>query len=420
ELLENATRFSPPEHKVALTADRGADGGLLIEVVDQGLGMTPAELATVNARLAAAGTVGPETTRRMGLFVVGRLAALHGVTVRLRATGAAGRHAGVTASVHVPGALVLADLARPIGAGRLAPAGRNGHTRPPVVPVVPAQASTPIFEQVVTSWFTEPPAKPVVRRNGAKGPAQWPAAGERSEEVSEPEENPAAEPPAAHRAPDSPAATEAAVNRIASVEAEWPGGAEGSEVHGAESAASTVDRIAPVEGARAETRAVHGTGSAEPADRIAPVEAGWPSRAETPAAHRAAPAEQTAFAEAASRTHRAETAPAHAADPTLRSAPTPVGEWDTPADRTRQAAESALKPPAAQNLTDAGLPTRRPGAQLAPGAVVPRVREQAGGTFRDAAAVRSSLSRHYQGMRAARLESAARTEQSGKDEVDPR
>jgi hypothetical protein len=34
--------------------------------------------------------------------------------------------------------------------------------------------------------------------------------------------------------------------------------------------------------------------------------------------------------------------------------------------------------------------------------------------------VRSSLSRHYQGMRAARMESAARAEQSGKDEVDPR
>ena len=102
ELLENATRFSPPEHKVALTADRGADGGLLIEVVDQGLGMTAAELTTVNDRLAAAGTVGPETTRRMGLFVVGRLAALHGVTVRLRATGPGTRHGGVTASVHVP------------------------------------------------------------------------------------------------------------------------------------------------------------------------------------------------------------------------------------------------------------------------------------------------------------------------------
>ncbi len=340
ELLENATRFSPPEHKVALTADRGADGGLLIEVVDQGLGMTPAELATVNDRLAAAGTVGPETTRRMGLFVVGRLAALHGVTVRLRATGTAARHAGVTASVHVPGALVIADLARPIGAGRLAPAGRNGHPRPPVVP---AQASTPIFEQVVTSWFTEPSAKPVVRRNGKPGPVEWPAV--------------------------------------------------------AETLAVPADRAPGTEPA-SETSGAHRAPAAEPAD--------WPP--ETPAE----PASETSGAH---RTVPAETA----ADSGTRPEPTLVGGWDTPADRTRQAAESALQPPAAQSLTGAGLPTRRPGAQLAPGAVVPRVREQTGGgTFRDAAAVRSSLSRHYQGMRAARLETAARAERSGKDEVDPR
>ncbi|MFJ7219067.1 sensor histidine kinase [Amycolatopsis sp. NPDC098790] len=333
ELLENATRFSPPEHKVALTADRGADGGLLIEVVDQGLGMTPAELAAVNERLAAAGTVGPETTRRMGLFVVGRLASLHGVTVRLRATGTGARHAGVTASVHVPGALVIADLARPIGAGRLVTAGasRNGHTRQAEVP---AQASTPIFEQVVTSWFTEPAAKPVVRRNGSASPGEWPSVGKK---------------PAAESTVD------------------WP---------------------------PAET----------------------PEKAETPVANRHAAPET---APAPPSTPAADW-PATVEKPVARDEKPVVGEWDTPADRARQAAESALKPAAAQRLTDAGLPTRRPGAQLAPGAAVPRVREQNGGSFRDAAAVRSSLSRHYQGMRAARQETAARAEEPRKDEVDPR
>jgi hypothetical protein len=138
----------------------------------------------------------------------------------------------------------------------------------------------------------------------------------------------------------------------------------------------------------------------------------WPTAFEKPVA----PAPKSAPA-----SHRADS-PAPAADrpghPTV-----PVGGWDTPADRTRQAAESALTPAVAQRLTGAGLPTRRPGAQLAPGAVVPRVREQAGGAFRDAAAVRTSLSRHYQGMRAARQQTAARAEEaeeSGKDEVDPR
>lgn len=109
ELLENATRFSPPERKVVLTADRGADGGLLIEVVDGGLGMAPEDLAAANARLAATDDVGPETTRRMGLFVVSRLAERHGVLVRLRPTYDTAQRAGITASVHVPANLVIAE-----------------------------------------------------------------------------------------------------------------------------------------------------------------------------------------------------------------------------------------------------------------------------------------------------------------------
>jgi signal transduction histidine kinase len=397
ELLENATRFSPPEHKVALTADRGADGGLLIEVVDQGLGMTAEELTTVNTRLAAAGTVGPETTRRMGLFVVGRLATLHGVTVRLRATGSGVRHGGVTASVHVPGALVIADLARPIGGGRRAAlpasagAHRNGHTRPPVVP---AQAPTPIFEQVGTSWFTEPTAKPATHRTPEVPGPDRPAA------VPEVEWPGSAEPPAAS-APQ-PAVVEKPVNPATRAESF------------AAAARTLADRAGRAEKPAAPADPAARAGQLAAADRTSPDRA---TRAETPAAGRPATVEKPP-----ARTSRSET-PA-----------TPLPDWTTPSDQARQAAESALKP-AVQQLTDAGLPTRRPGAQLAPGAVVQRGREQAGGAFRDPAAVRASLSRHYQGMRAARQQTAARPEQaepavapepaerageSGKDEVDPR
>ncbi|MDS0138742.1 MULTISPECIES: ATP-binding protein [unclassified Amycolatopsis] len=417
ELLENATRFSPPEHKVALTADRGADGGLLIEVVDQGLGMTPEELATVNDRLAAAGTVGPETTRRMGLFVVGRLAALHGVTVRLRSTGTAARHAGVTASVHVPGALVIADLARPIGAGRLVPAGRNGHPRPPVVP---AQASTPIFEQVVTSWFTEPPAKPVARRNGKPGPVEWPAVGSAAELPAASAVEGELGSPVARRASAAELSAASAVEGdLGSPVARRASAAELPVVSAADrdlespvarrASAAEMPAASAVEG-ELESAAAYRASVAEPAEVSAvPVErvAGVERASESSGAHRVVPAERAS-----------DTPPA--TDSGTRPELTPVGDWDTPADRTRQAAETALQPPAAQNLTGAGLPTRRPGAQLAPGAVVPRVRDQTGGSFRDAAAVRSSLSRHYQGMRAARMETAARAERSGKDEEDPR
>lgn len=109
ELLENATRFSPPDRKVVLTSDRGADGGLLFEVVDAGLGMAADDIETANRRLATTDEVDPETTRRMGLFVVSQLAARHGVTVRLRLTYDSASQAGITASVHVPSTFVLAE-----------------------------------------------------------------------------------------------------------------------------------------------------------------------------------------------------------------------------------------------------------------------------------------------------------------------
>jgi anti-sigma regulatory factor (Ser/Thr protein kinase) len=254
ELLENAIRSSPPEEQVVLTADRGADGGVLIEVVDIGLGMSREDLEAANARLAAGATVSPETTRRMGLFVVGRLAASHGITVRLRPTTTRTASAGVTASVHVPGVLILVDL--PPRPGSLALSTTvNGTARHelepqwpaeepgPAPPAVPEHSPlpTPIFDQMLSHWFADPPATP----------------------------------------------------------------------------------------------------------------------------------------------------------------PRP-GEWATPADQVRQAAEAAVGTVDGLEFTGSGLPTRRPGAQLAPGSVAPRRPEPATASFRDPAAVRNNLSRHYSGMRAAR------------------
>ncbi|MFB9689084.1 HAMP domain-containing sensor histidine kinase [Amycolatopsis plumensis] len=172
ELLENAIRSSPPEEQVVLTADRGFDGGLLIEVVDVGLGMTREDLDAANARLAAGAAVSPETTRRMGLFVVSRLAASHGITVRLRPTTTRTASAGITASVHVPGVLILVDLpprAVPPGPAPAVNGSVNGTARheleprwpseePP--PVAVADPPTPIFDQMLSHWFAEAPATP--------------------------------------------------------------------------------------------------------------------------------------------------------------------------------------------------------------------------------------------------------------------
>lgn len=106
ELLDNALRYSPPESPVMVTVGRAVDAGLLVEVADRGLGMPKDDLDAANDRLALGGEVTSETAKRMGLFVVGRLAARHGATVRLRTTAGLTDRPGVTASVHLPGALL--------------------------------------------------------------------------------------------------------------------------------------------------------------------------------------------------------------------------------------------------------------------------------------------------------------------------
>ncbi|WKG03502.1 sensor histidine kinase KdpD [Mycolicibacterium sp. HK-90] len=106
ELLDNALRYSPPESPVMVTVGRAVDAGLLVEVADRGLGMSKEDLTIANERLALGGEVTSETAKRMGLFVVGRLARRHDATVRLRTTSALTERPGVTASVHLPGTLI--------------------------------------------------------------------------------------------------------------------------------------------------------------------------------------------------------------------------------------------------------------------------------------------------------------------------
>nr|WP_090345909.1 ATP-binding protein [Mycolicibacterium malmesburyense]CRL78484.1 signal transduction histidine kinase [Mycolicibacterium malmesburyense] len=102
ELLDNALRYSPPISQVRVSAVHTANGGLVIEVSDIGLGMTESDLRVANTRLQSGGQVDPYTARHMGLFVVGRLAAQHGLVVRLRSTIGGEPDSGTTAGVYVP------------------------------------------------------------------------------------------------------------------------------------------------------------------------------------------------------------------------------------------------------------------------------------------------------------------------------
>ncbi|MET7806659.1 sensor histidine kinase [Micromonospora chersina] len=102
ELLENATAFSRPDTVVRVVA--GAEGpGAYVEIIDQGLGMSPAALAEANAVLAEPPAADVAASERMGLFVVSHLGARHGVRVRLR-----GGHEGLVARVGIPAELLAA------------------------------------------------------------------------------------------------------------------------------------------------------------------------------------------------------------------------------------------------------------------------------------------------------------------------
>jgi signal transduction histidine kinase len=131
ELAENATSFSSAETPVVVAGHLLSSGGVLLDITDQGVGMGAEEMAHANWRLDNPPVVDVAVSRRMGLFVVARLAARHGIRVRLRpATGG-----GLTALVWLPDEVVShgtdggapgmrrADLSGAFGPAAASPSG---------------------------------------------------------------------------------------------------------------------------------------------------------------------------------------------------------------------------------------------------------------------------------------------------------
>ncbi|WP_158088702.1 nitrate- and nitrite sensing domain-containing protein [Thermoactinospora rubra] len=102
ELVENAVQFSPKNSQVTVSSSVIEGGGALLSVSDNGISMTEEELAEANRRLAEPPVVDVSVSRRMGLFVVGRLALRHGIRVQLRK----GEGSGLIAMVLLPPALI--------------------------------------------------------------------------------------------------------------------------------------------------------------------------------------------------------------------------------------------------------------------------------------------------------------------------
>ncbi len=94
ELLDNATRFSPPDKQVGVAVWRLADRAV-VQVVDEGVGIPADRRAVHNAALREP-KAGIGDVRAMGLRVVARLAARHGIVVELRDSSGPGTIAEVT------------------------------------------------------------------------------------------------------------------------------------------------------------------------------------------------------------------------------------------------------------------------------------------------------------------------------------
>lgn len=105
EVVENAVSFSPPSAPVEVSIRRIGDDHM-VSVTDLGVGMTEEQLAAANERIRRAGTEEETPSEFLGHYVIGRLAARHGIDVRL-STSLGGR--GLVADVVIPlGAVVPA------------------------------------------------------------------------------------------------------------------------------------------------------------------------------------------------------------------------------------------------------------------------------------------------------------------------
>lgn len=107
ELVDNATAFSPPQSRVEAGGNI-VGKGVVIEITDQGMGMSAEDLARYNDMLAdppdfGVGTLSSDS--RLGLFVVARLSTAHGVSVRLSESD----YGGIRAIVLIPQQLLAGE-----------------------------------------------------------------------------------------------------------------------------------------------------------------------------------------------------------------------------------------------------------------------------------------------------------------------
>lgn len=431
ELIDNALRYSPPTTPVTISVARAVDGGYLIEITDRGLGMSVEDLQTTNERLASGGEVTVETARRMGLFVVGRLAKRHSITANLRRTSTMAQQPGITASVHLPGALVAPPLVHRDSRPALEAAPEQPQQRM-LVPVPNAPQDEPMLPQ-------DEPMRVGVTRAGL--PQRRPA-------MQVAEQRPSISVPNGRFVDDTaPAPVSRRFDRDDDDQAHTGPFGPPTLISAAavptppSGLARTVDREPPQNGSLDLWAESTSDGFAEPEDYApqepAPATLDLPplpmrarpgamlgdsgGRGYEPAGGRGyEPAGGRSGVNTAPPPPQAQPQPVTSSrlQPVTDTSPTPIYQrmvsewlvepaaarpsgstWTSPADAGWMAAEDASSP-TTSGRTTGGLPIRNPGAQLVPGGLAPAEEE---GT-RDPDEIRSNLTRHLSGVRSGRAD----------------
>ncbi|WP_025737434.1 sensor histidine kinase [Mycobacterium genavense] len=406
ELIDNALRYSPPSTYARISGARGGYGGVVLRIADSGLGMNDSDRRMANMRLQAGGEVTPDNARHMGLFVVGRIAARHGIRVGLRGPGPNEAGTGTTAEVYLPPTVLEgfdggpAEISEDQGeriravsspSTKLAsgpPRVKRGATRQRPVAATPDQGSgevPPISllprrspgSSGITDVPAAPPAPPLPKRHRELATPWW-----------ETENQPRPAPPAPKPAP-----------AVSDTSAFF---AARSRETGSAGPPARAAKPAPVEPAPAK-----------------PAPAKPPAEPSIPAAMPASKDDviyRRMLSEMMGDPHDLVNSPDL--------------DWQSVWDRGWSLAAEAEDKPVEERTADHGLPVRTPGARLVPGAAgVPasdqRHRSQDdqqslvgsnGGLHaaRDPEAVRASFSNHFGGVRSGR--SHARHSSQGPDE----
>ena len=391
ELVENATSFSAAESPVTITARLLTSGGLLLEITDQGVGMAEDEMAHANWRLDNPPTVDVAVSRRMGLFVVARLAARHGIRVRLRPA----ETGGLVALVWLPDEAITNEASGPSGLPRRNP--------------VPAQEAAPGTGEHRVDGAGTPRFAPLHTNGDLAGAGPRPAAGD----LWSTGQQPAVAGPAGTVPQDGARDLASTGQQPAIADSSWATGpvSRPEPAPTATGPLSLVRDSAPPP-AEPEIAASGPTGEHGLPIRVPTGEHGLPSRRDAVRSPRGVvvpPAQDTA---AETRLPIFEAVESDWFRRVRRAMPTtgPDGEirngdgWSSPADAGWQAAE-VVQAPSSAGVTPAGLPKRMPRANLVPGTAqtppgsqpaLPEV------PVRSAAATRDRLASYQQGVRRAR------------------